>query len=208
MTLIYLIRHGQNDFVGSDKLAGWLPDVHLNETGQAQAQALVKALASVELEAVYSSPLERTLETAQPIAAAHDLQVETRAGLGEVRYGEWQGRKLEELKEEEDAWNLVQHVPSLARFPGGESFPEAQSRIVSEIEALRARHTEQEAAIVCVSHADMIKLALAHYAGLPLDLFQRLAVAPASISALAIGENAIRLVRLNDTQAVRAVEAE
>lgn len=207
MTLIYLIRHGQNDFVGSEKLAGWLPDVHLNETGQAQSEALADALADVELEAVYSSPLERTVETAQPIAAAHDLEVETRAGLGEVRYGDWQGRKLEELKEE-DAWTLVQHVPSLARFPGGESFPEAQARIVSEIESLRSRHTDEEAAIVCVSHADMIKLALAHYAGLPLDLFQRLVVAPASISVIAIGEKAIRLVRLNDTQAVRAVESE
>lgn len=207
MTTIILIRHGQNDFVGSDRLAGWLPDVHLNDTGRAQAEALAESLASAELQAVYSSPLERTVETAQPIAAKHGLEVETRAGLGEVRYGRWQGRKLEELKQE-DSWILVQHTPSLARFPDGESFPEAQARIVSEIESLRLRHPDEEAAIVCVSHADMIKLALAHYSGLPLDLFQRFVVQPASISVLAVSGRSIRLLRLNDTQAARAVEAQ
>ena len=164
MTVIYLIRHGQNEFVESKKLAGWLPDIHLNDVGRAQALALAEAFTDVELEAVYSSPLERTVETAQPIAEAKGLQVIQRAGLGEVRYGSWQGRELDDLKEEE-AWSTIQHTPSLARFPEGESFPEAQARIVSELEALRSQHAEQEAAFACVSHADMIKLAVAHYAG-------------------------------------------
>lgn len=207
MTIIYLIRHGQNQFVESKKLAGWLPDVHLNEVGRAQAQALAEAFSEVELEAVYSSPLERTVETAEPIAEAKGLQVIKRAGLGEVRYGRWQGRELDELKEEE-AWSTIQRTPSLARFPDGESFPEAQARIVSELEALRGQHGEEESAFACVSHADMIKLAVAHYAGLPLDLFQRLVVAPASVSVLGVGDQTVRLLRLNDTQAARAVEAE
>lgn len=207
MTLIYLIRHGHNDYVGAKKLAGWLPDIHLNETGRAEAQALAERLASVELEAVYSSPLERTQETAHPIAAAQNMEVEVRPGLGEVKYGEWQGRAIDELKKE-DLWKVIQHTPSLARFPGGESIPEAQGRIVSELEALRARHGGEEAAIVCVSHADMIKLALAHYTGLPLDLYQRLVVQPASISALAIADGAARLVLMNDTRATRSPESE
>ncbi len=207
MTIIYLIRHGENEFVEAKKLAGWLPEVHLNDVGRAQAEALAEAFSEVELEAVYSSPLERTVETAQPIAEAKGLQVTRRAGLGEVRYGRWQGRELDELKEE-DAWATIQHAPSLARFPDGESFPEAQARIVSELEALRSQHSEEEAAFACVSHSDMIKLAVAHYAGLALDLFQRLVVAPASISVLAVGENTVRLVRLNDTRAARAVDSE
>lgn len=207
MTTILFIRHGHNEFVGSGKLAGWLPGVHLNDAGRSQAQALARGLADVKFEAVYASPLERTIETAEPIAQAHGLPVEPRAGLGEIQYGRWQGRRLKSLQKLK-SWQVVQHQPSLARFPEGESFPQAQARVVAEVEELRSLHSGKRAVIACVSHADMIKLAVAHYVGLPLDLFQRLVIEPASVSVLSVGKRHIRLIRLNDTRWARSVESE
>jgi probable phosphomutase (TIGR03848 family) len=203
LTAVFLIRHGENDWVGR-RLPGWTPGLHLNERGQAQAEALGRLLKPARLEAVYSSPLERTLETAAAIARAVDLRVRTRDGLAEVHPGEWQGQSLRVLRQRK-LWSVIQHTPSLARFPGGESFPEAQARIVAEIDGLRAAHPAPRSAIACVTHADVIKLAIAHYLGLPLDLFQRLAVEPASISLLWISPSAARLVRLNDTRATESL---
>ena len=202
MTVIFLIRHGLNDWVGR-RLPGWTTGLHLNDRGRAQADALARLLQPAKLEAVYSSPLERTLETAGPIARAAGLRVRARQGLIEVNPGEWKGKSLGVLRHRK-LWSVIQHTPSLARFPGGESFPEAQARIVAEIDCLRADHPAPGVAIACVTHADVIKLAISHYLGLPLDLFQRLAVDPASINVLWIGDSAARLVRLNDTRASEA----
>jgi probable phosphoglycerate mutase len=207
LTTILLIRHGQNDFVGTGKLAGWLPDVHLNEVGQQQAHHLADYLKRIKLNAVYSSPLERTVETARPIAQGQGLNVIKREGLGEVHYGKWQGRTLKSLKKLK-YWQVIQRSPSLARFPEGESFPEAQARIVADLEALRAEHSGKKDVIACVSHSDMIKLALAHYMGLPLDLFQRLIVQPASISTLIVGRNYLHIAGLNDTHPSRSDNGE
>jgi probable phosphomutase (TIGR03848 family) len=196
MTTLYLIRHGLNDFVGHHKLAGWQPGVHLNEKGRAQAQALAEHLASLKLKAIYASPLERTMETAVPIAAAHKLEVIPREGLGEIHYGQWQGQSIKALKRRK-LWPVIQNTPSLARFPDGESFPEAQARIVAEFEILRSKHKGAKDVIACVLHADPIKLAIAHYIGLHLDFFQRLAIQPASISILRIDEHHARLLTMN-----------
>lgn len=206
MTTLLLIRHGQNDFVNKHRLAGWLPGVHLNELGRAQAEALGQSLGKVKLEAVYSSPLERAVETAQPIAQAHRMTIVQRPALGELKIGKWEGRSLRSLRTLK-AWRLVQSAPSLARFPGGESFAEAQARMVAELAALIAEHTSKKAVIACVSHADMIKLAVAHFVGLPLDLFQRLVVDPASVSAVGVFGGHIRLLKLNDTSALRDLQA-
>lgn len=203
MTTILLIRHGENTFVEKGKLAGWLPGVHLNERGKKQAEALATILKPVKLQAIYASPLERAMETAAPLAASKGMSVKERQGLGEVRYGRWQGRSLKALRNRK-LWPIVQTTPSLARFPEGESFPEAQARIVAELEALRIQHRKAKAAIACVFHSDPIKLAIAHYLGVPIDLFQRLMIAPASISVLQIDEHHIRLLKLNDTRATQA----
>lgn len=202
MTTIYLVRHGQNDFIGkSHRLAGWLPDVHLNDRGRAQANALAEYFSKIPIRGIYSSPLERTIETAEPIARAKGLPIEKREGLGEIKYGRWEGQSLKTLSRRK-LWPVIQHTPSLARFPEGESFVEAQDRVVSEIEQLRSIHKSPKAAILCVSHADVIKLIIAHYLGLPLDLFQRIVVMPASISILQI-DHVPRLVVLNDMQATK-----
>ncbi len=162
-------------------------------------------LASVKLHAVYASPLDRTMETAAPIAEAQGLEVQICPGLGELKVGKWEGRSLRSLRRLK-MWQRVQNAPSLARFPGGESFAEAQARIVAELDTLINKHTSKKAVIACVSHSDMIKLAIAHFVGLPLDLFQRLVVDPGSISVLAFHGGHMRLVKLNDATASRQAE--
>ncbi len=200
MTTFYLIRHGHNDFLGKRKLAGRLPNIHLSEEGRRQAEALGRILSSVKFKALYASPLERAFETAEPLARTQGLDIITREGLLEIGYGSWQGQSLKALRRRK-LWPILQNSPSLARFPGGESFPEAQARVVAEIEALRSLHRGKKGNIACVFHSDPIKLAIAHYLGLPIDLFQRITISPASISVLAISDSGIHIIGLNDTRA-------
>lgn len=202
MTTVFLIRHGENDYMRQHKLAGWLPGIHLNDRGRAQAEALVPLLESAELDAIFSSPLERAFETAAPLARARRLPVRRRAALGEIRYGRWQGQSLRRLRRLK-LWAQVQAAPSLVTLPEGESFRQAQSRMVDEIERLRLVHA---GAVACFSHADPIKLALSHYLGQPLDLFQRLMIEPASVSTLAFADGRVRVLGFNDTRATRASE--
>ena len=196
MTTLLLIRHGENDYTRTGKLAGWTPGVRLNEAGRQQAEALAERLKPLPLQAIYSSPLERARQTAAPLARAHGLSVQIRAALGEVRYGQWTGRSLKALARTR-LWRTVQARPSAMTFQEGETFRDVQKRVVDEIETLAARHPKD--AIAIVSHGDVIKLAVAHYLGLPLDLFQRLAVATASVSVLRLGHGQPTLVKLNDT---------
>jgi probable phosphoglycerate mutase len=200
MLYMLLIRHATNDWVG-ERLAGWTAGVHLNEQGRAQATALAVRLAEVPLAAIYSSPLERALETAQPLADARKLAVQIREGLGETRYGEWTGRYLKDLKGE-DLWPVVQVHPGGVRFPGGESLREVQSRMVAELDAIREAHAANASTIAVFSHSDPISMAVAHYVGLPLDLFQRLTVSPASVTAFAFTRFGPRLVCLNHTESL------
>ena len=193
MTPVFLIRHGQNDYVTQGKLAGWLPGVHLNAEGRQQAADTAEFLRSTKLQAVYSSPLERATETAAEIAAAQRRKVIIEQDLGEVRIGRWEGLSLKAARRRK-LWPVIQNRPSLARFPEGESFMEAQARVVEAVERLRNKHS---GAIACVSHADPIKLAIAYYIGLPLDAFQRLTIAPASVSELRLEDGSARLIRLN-----------
>ena len=202
MTRLLLIRHATNDLQKDGVLAGWTPGVHLNQAGRAQAETLAQRLSTVEIKAVYASPLERTRETAEIVAAPHELPVVTRDGLGEVRFGRWTGEPLEKLRRRR-LWRAVQFAPSIARFPGGESFYEMQTRIVTEIENLRGKHPKQT--IAAVSHADVIKAAVAHYAGVHLDMFQRLIISPASLTVLVLDGPMPCVVCVNDTGHLRSV---
>ena len=174
-TRVLLVRHGMNDYVKTHRLAGWTPGVHLNDHGRLQAEAVAERLAPEPVAAVYSSPLDRTVETAEAIALRHQLPVVTVEGIGETHIGEWTGLLVEDLTKT-DLWKVIQGAPSRARFPGGESFAEIQNRMVVTLDALVANHPEQT--IVVVSHSDPIKLAVAFYIGQPLDLFQRLVIQP------------------------------
>ena len=195
MPLLLLVRHGENDYTKTHKLAGRLPGVHLNEHGQKQAQALAEAFKDVPIKAIYSSPLERAVETATPIAKVRELKVQIEKGLLETNVGKWQGRSLASLRLQKQ-WKVVQQAPSRAQFPEGETFYELQTRVAAALDAIVRRHKPRDI-IACVFHADPIKLAIAHYIGLPLDNFQRLSCDTGSITALAIGEMGVNLIKSN-----------
>ncbi len=195
MTDVLLIRHATNDWVG-DRLAGWTPGVHLNEQGRGQATALAQRLAGWPIQAIYSSPLERAVETAQAVAAGRDVPVVLEENVGEARYGDWTGQSIKELAKLPE-WLQVQFTPGLARFPNGESLGEMQARAVAAVERLRRQHPQGVVAIF--SHADVIKALAAYYAGLPFDLFQRLVVDTASVTWIRFTPHGPRLLRLNDT---------
>jgi probable phosphomutase (TIGR03848 family) len=195
MPLLLLIRHGENDFTKKHKLAGYTPNVHLNERGQSQAQALADALKEVPIKAIYSSPLERAVETATPIAAARELEIQNEAGLLETNVGKWQGRSLAALRLQKH-WKVVQNAPSRAQFPEGETFYECQTRIVAALDSISRKYKPQDI-VACVFHADPIKLAIAHYIGLPLDHFQRLSCDTGSLTALYVNESGANLIKLN-----------
>lgn len=195
MPIVAMVRHGENEYVKKGRLAGRQPGVHLNNKGLEQARLLATCFKGAAVKAVYSSPLERTLETAQPIAEVLELDVIPREGLIETNYGEWQDQKLKGLSRTK-LWKTVQHAPSIMKFPGGEAFVDGQVRIVRELIDLCTLHDPKDL-FVCVSHADPIKLAVAYFIGLPLDMFQRLSVSPGSITWLGIGEMGGRLLSLN-----------
>lgn len=197
MTELFLIRHAENNWVSTGRLAGWTPGVHLNAHGRLQAQALGERLAAMRLAAIYASPLERAVETADAIAAPYPgLAVQLLDGVGEVRFGQWEGKSLSKLRRQ-PLWSAVQSYPSRVAFPGGETFRQAQARAVEAIEQLAARHPQQRVAVV--SHSDVIKLILAHFLGLHLDLFQRIEVAPASLSLLHLAADRPTIRCINDT---------
>jgi probable phosphomutase (TIGR03848 family) len=195
MPIILLIRHGENDYVKKGLIAGRIPGIHLNETGRQQAQKVAAWFCGAPVKAVFSSPLERAIETATPIAQVLDLPVVIRPGLIESDLGEWQGQSVKKISRLK-IWKRVQNNPARMRFPGGESFADLQHRICQELETL-AGDFQAKDVVICVSHADPIKLALAYFMGLPLDLFQRLNINPASISGLALDEHSCRVLTLN-----------
>ncbi len=196
MTRFLLIRHAVNDYVKTNRLAGWTAGVHLSEEGRAQAAALGRHLAQEALDQLYASPLERTMETAEAIQKHHpQLQIRQHAGIGEVRYGDWEGANISELARRK-AWRVVQEYPSRARFPNGETMRAVQMRIVDALEELTLRWPG--ATLAVVFHADLAKMALAHYLGMHLDNFQRIDIAPASISRLTLGHSRPWISGLND----------
>ena len=194
MTTLLLVRHGSNDWVHG-RLAGRIAGVHLNDAGRQQAEAVAARLADLPIEAIYTSPLDRTVETAQAIAGRRNLPLRIIEQVQEVDYGEWQGAELKELYKHE-LWPGVQFYPSGTRFPNGETLGEAQNRMVTALDMLRARHPK--GMIVVVSHADIIKLAIAYYIGMHLDLFQRLEIGTCSVTAFAFTRMGPRLLAYND----------
>lgn len=181
MATILLIRHGVNDFVGK-RLAGRTPGVHLNETGLKQAEQIAEVLRCAPLKAIFSSPLERAMETAAPLAAIHHLEVQPHPGLLEVDFGEWQGISFAAMHRKK-LWKTVIAQPSAVCFPAGESFIAAQQRVITTINTLNTAFEEKDV-VACFSHSDIIRLALAHFLATPLDAFQRIIIDTASISIL------------------------
>ena len=195
-TLFLLVRHGLTPTTGKI-LPGRASGLHLAEAGLAQAQAAADRIAALkQVDAIYSSPLERARETAAPIAKARGLKVHVDKGLLECDFGEWTGAELKKLMKLPE-WNTVLRAPSTFRFPGGESFTEMQGRMVTALDKLRAAH--QGGVVVCVSHADTIKAAVAHAMGTHIDLFQRIVISPCSITAIAYSAGGPVVLTVNST---------
>jgi probable phosphomutase (TIGR03848 family) len=195
VTRLVLARHAVTAQTGP-LLSGRQPGIALSEEGRRQAAALADRLAPLPVAAVYASPIERTTETAQAVAQRHQLEVRAIEGVLEADYGEWTGQKLADLAKT-DLWKVVQRAPSRASFPGGESLAAMQARMVQALEGVVADHPG--ALVVVVSHADPIKAAIAHYTGVHLDLFQRIVVNPASVTAFAFSGAGVALLKCNDT---------
>lgn len=205
-TLVLFVRHGQTPTTGK-VLPGRARGLHLAEAGQAQAAAVAERIVALQTDkrrvaAVYASPLERTQETAAPIAKALGLRIRRNQGLLEADFGDWTGAELKKLYKLPE-WRTVQRNPSGFRFPGGESFTEMQARITGAVDRLRAAHPGET--IVAVSHADPIKAAVAHAMGTHLDLFQRIVVSPCSVSAVLYGVDGPVVLAVNSTGDLRAL---
>lgn len=201
-TTLLLIRHGLNDAVGV-RLAGREP-VPLNSVGLEQASDLVSRLAGVRIDAIYVSPLVRTRQTAAPLAAARGLDLNEMPGAIEFDMGEWDGRRFDDLNQDE-GWRLFNAQRSVTRGPGGELMLEVQTRFVEALLETASRHAGGTIAVF--SHADLIRAAILYFAGIPIDFFHRLDIAPASICAIALRPGGPALMKVNDTGDLRNLPA-
>lgn len=195
-TLILMVRHGLTPTTGKI-LPGRAPGLHLAEAGVQQAFAVAERIAELpRVDAIYASPLERARETAAPIAKALKQRVKIHKGLLECDFGDWTGEQLSTLMKKPE-WATVQRAPSSFRFPNGESFTEMQTRMVTALDSIRAAHPG--GVVVCVSHADPIKAAVAHAMGTHIDLFQRIVISTCSVSAVAYSNHGPIVLSVNST---------
>jgi len=195
-TLILMVRHGQTPTTGK-VLPGRAAGLHLAEAGVQQAHAVAERIAELpRVDAIYSSPLERARETAAPIGKALQQRVKINKGLLECDFGDWTGEQLSTLMKKPE-WSTVQRAPSSFRFPNGESFTEMQTRMVTTLDNIRQEHPG--GVVVCVSHADPIKAAVAHAMGTHLDLFQRIVIGTCSVSAVAYSGHGPIVLTVNST---------
>ncbi len=184
MTIALLIRHGMTDAVGQ-RIAGWAEGVGLNPRGMEEVAALGREFQALKLDAIFSSPLERAASTAQAIAAPRNMEVLHRDGLGEVRFGDWTGKTIQELDADE-RWRRWNALRSCGRAPSGESMLDTQRRMFDEM--MYARQMHPDGTVALVSHADAIRSLLAHLLGMSLDLMLRLRIDPASVSIVTMSD--------------------
>jgi probable phosphomutase (TIGR03848 family) len=196
MTVLLLVRHAVTALTGK-RLYGRTQDVHISDAGREQAGRLAGRLSDAKPAALYSSPLDRCAETAEPIAEACGLKVRFEDRLLEIDYGRWTGRSFGALSRTRLWRRLHGRHPGDVRFPEGETLAQAQRRMVDALEDIAERHDGRT--VVVVGHGDPLALAVAHYAGVHVDLFQRIEIAPASVSALMVGHGEPKIRRLNDT---------
>ena len=191
-----MVRHGRTPTTGK-VLPGRAAGLHLADSGKAEAEAVAKRIAEIKgVSAVYASPLDRARETAAPIGKILGQKVNIHKGLLECDFGKWTGAQLTALVKKPE-WTTVQKAPSTFRFPNGESFTEMQQRMVSALDDIRVKHPG--GIVVCVSHADPIKAAVAHAMGTHIDLFQRIVISTCSVSAVAYSPSGPVVLTVNST---------
>ncbi|WP_026620952.1 broad specificity phosphatase PhoE (plasmid) [Ensifer sp. WSM1721] len=194
-TTFLLVRHAAHDRIGSF-LAGRTGDVPLGSAGLEQAQRLAARLAREDIGSIYASPRKRTQETAAAIAAAVEIEeVATAEELDEVDFGTWSGKTFEVLNADPH-WRQWNSIRSLIRAPDGETMLDVQRRIMELVAALAMGSSERK--IVLVSHADVIKALICHVLGLSVDAWPRFDIAPASVSAVVVGDWGAKVLTLNE----------
>lgn len=199
MTRFLLIRHAVTNTVGK-RLSGRSKGIMLNDEGKEQAKRLAERLQHLSVTAIYSSPLERAVETAEPLAKLLQLETKTCNGLLEIDFGEWTNAEIDTLKEQPE-FQKFNSFRSHTRIPGGETMLEAQVRIISTLEELCREHDNEVVAVV--SHSDIIKAAVAFYAGIHLDMFHRIEISPASVSIIELFKDTVKILTVNNTDGIR-----
>ena len=197
-----LIRHAHTDAIGL-RLSGRTPGIHLSAQGRAEAERLGRGLAGVTLTAIYTSPLERAVETARRIAQHQGIVETIRDELSEIDFGRWTGKTFAEL-EQDRGWQIYNRCRGSASVPGGESAAAVQSRMVAVLKTLAASHEGQRIAIV--SHGDPLRYAALQFTGASLDRYSDVTILPASVSAVVWLPEGPRLLYVNDRRFAGMVE--
>jgi broad specificity phosphatase PhoE len=199
VTVFHLLRHGEHVMRGR-VLAGRTPGVSLSATGRTEIGAVADRLAEEKIEALYSSPLQRTRETAEILAERLDLPIHYREDLLELDFGEWTGLTYDAVRGDE-RWQVWSNCRSIATAPGGESMRQVQQRAATALCELRQTH--RNGRVLLVSHGDVIRAALLFALGMPLDFFSRIEVGLASISTIQIDDSGIRVLAVNERPSLR-----
>lgn len=189
-TLFLLVRHGHTDTIGK-RITGRLPGVSINKEGEEQA----RRLARLDADEIFSSPLERAIQTATPLAERLGLSIHIDEAFSEVDFGDWSGMTIPELQAVPE-WTLFNRFRSSFRLPGGELMLEVQKRVVDKLGRLAAQYPEKTIAVF--SHADVIKAAVSHYVGAPLDLMDRIEIYPASVTRIRVAEGGPKISAVNE----------
>lgn len=198
MTTFLLVRHGDHDLLGK-AVAGRAAGVPLNARGRAQAGELIGRMGASRIGAIYSSPQQRALETAAPLAAHLGLSVGIDHAFDEIDFGAWTGLTFERLRQDQERWRSWVERKSIACPPGGEPFAQARSRAMAGIERLEILHPDQT--VLLVTHGDIVKAVLATHLGMSLDHLERFEIAPASLSVVVTGPGWYQVKLVNATSA-------
>lgn len=199
MTRFLLIRHATTDSVGK-RLSGRKAGVHLNDEGRLQAKKLAERLTGLSISSIYSSPLERAVETAEPLAMQLEQNIIIIEDFLELDFGEWTNASIEEIQHSAE-FIRFNAFRSCTRTPGGETMLEAQARMVNGLQKLLDQHANTTIAVV--SHSDLIKATIAYYAGIHLDMFQRIEISPASVSIIELYNDTARILLVNHTGEIK-----
>jgi broad specificity phosphatase PhoE len=200
-TRFFLLRHADHDAIGR-YLAGIAPGLHLNDAGRRRIVGIVEALHGVKLSAVVSSPVERTRETAEPIARDHGLELLLDDRFIEYGIGDWTGRTFASLATA-DEWQRFNDIRSLSKAPGGELMLQVQQRAIGALLDWRDRYPG--GAIAIVSHGDVVRAVLLYLLGMPVDFLHRLEVLPGTITVFDLGEDSVRVLQVNGDTVTRGI---
>lgn len=193
MPTLFIIRHGETAYIGK-RLQGRLPGIHLVERGGEQARQIAESLKNLKFKAVYSSPLERAMETAQPLALQKQVKIVPWAGLIEVDFGDWTGKSFRWLRAQPD-WKILYEDPKF-QFPGGESLPAVRRRVAKAISEISSNHKKNDL-IALFTHSDVVRFSVEHVLEMPPGGFHRLAVGTASLTILKIADGKVTLLGFN-----------